>query len=81
LCYENEDIIGNALRNAIEESNGALKREDFFIVTKLWNTYHSAEEVPKNVDIQLKSFGFDYFGRYFFNEIIVVLVKKLIFYL
>jgi diketogulonate reductase-like aldo/keto reductase len=62
LCYENEEIIGKAIRSAIDESKGALKREDFFIVTKLWNTYHSAEEVPRNVDIQLKSFGIEYFG-------------------
>ncbi len=62
LCYENEEVVGRAIRSAIDESNGALKREDFFVVTKLWNTYHSTEEVPKCVDLQLKSFGLEYFG-------------------
>jgi diketogulonate reductase-like aldo/keto reductase len=64
LCYENEDIVGTALRDAIKESNGQLKREDFFIVSKLWNTYHSKEEVPKCIQKQLDSFGLDYLDLY-----------------
>ena len=39
--YGNEDVIGTALRAAIDESNGKLKREDFFLVSKVWNTFHS----------------------------------------
>jgi diketogulonate reductase-like aldo/keto reductase len=64
LCYENEDVIGRAFKEVFEESKGTLKREDFFIVDKLWNTYHSKEEVPKNLDRQLKDLGFDYVDLY-----------------
>lgn len=48
------------MRECIAESNGALKREDFFIVSKLWNIFHSKEKVEKALDDTLKRFGFDY---------------------
>jgi aldehyde reductase len=59
-CYNNEHIIGKALRDAIEESNGSLKREDLFITSKCWNTFHSKEAVAGHIDECLKKFGFDY---------------------
>jgi diketogulonate reductase-like aldo/keto reductase len=62
LCYENEDVIGRAFKEVF--ADGALKREDFFIVDKLWNTYHSKNEVSKCLDLQLKSLGFDYLDLY-----------------
>ena len=57
-CYYNEEVIGDAIRRAINETN--LKREDFFIVSKLWNTFHSKSKVEKALDDSLKRFGFDY---------------------
>jgi len=62
--YFNEWHIGKALRDAIQESNGALKREDFFITGKLWNTCHSKESVMPSMDACLKRFGFDYLDLY-----------------
>lgn len=59
-CYNNEHIIGKAIREAIEESNGSLKREDLFITSKCWNAFHSKEAVAKHIDDCLKKFGFDY---------------------
>ncbi len=60
LIYRNELIVGKAIREAIEESNGALKREDLFIVSKVWNTHHSKEKVRKNCESALVNLGIDY---------------------
>ena len=35
--YRNEEEIGNGIHEAIEQSQGKIKREDLFITTKLWN--------------------------------------------
>lgn len=39
--YKNEDEVGNGIREAIEQSQGKIKREDLFITTKLWNQVRS----------------------------------------
>lgn len=62
--YFNEWHIGKAIRDAIAESNGELKREDFFVTGKLWNTCHSRGKVLQSVDDCLKRFGFDYLDLY-----------------
>jgi aldehyde reductase len=62
--YQNEHIIGKAIHESIAESNGCLKREDFYIVSKCWNNFHSKERVPVCLDITLKRFGFDYLDLY-----------------
>jgi aldehyde reductase len=62
--YFNEQHIGKAIRESIQESNGALKREDFFIVSKLWNTFHSQEKVNASIDDILKRLGLDYLDLY-----------------
>ncbi len=36
--YGNEKECGEGVKRAIEE--GIVKREDLFIVSKLWNTFH-----------------------------------------
>ncbi len=35
--YRNENEVGNGIHEALEESQGKIKREDLFITTKLWN--------------------------------------------
>lgn len=35
--YQNEHEVGNGVHEALEESQGKIKREDLFITTKLWN--------------------------------------------
>lgn len=41
--YENEKEVGQAILDKI--SDGVVKREEIFIVTKLWNTDHEPEKV------------------------------------
>ena len=35
--YRNENEVGNGIHEALEQSQGKIKREDLFITTKLWN--------------------------------------------
>lgn len=62
--YGNEHLIGKAIHQSIAESNGALKREDFFIVSKCWNTFHSRENVFNCLNKILDSFKFAYLDLY-----------------
>ena len=59
-AYRNEASVGKALKEAIEESNGQLKREDFFITSKIWNTHHSKPLVRKCLQETLDSLNVDY---------------------
>ena len=58
-CYGNEDEVGEGLKEAFASG---VKREDIFITTKLWCTYHS--RVEANLDISLKSLGLKYVDLY-----------------
>ncbi|OBZ87623.1 4-dihydromethyl-trisporate dehydrogenase [Choanephora cucurbitarum] len=60
--YGNEVEVGRGINKAIKE--GLVKREDLFIVTKLWNTFHSKQHVRAAFDRQLKDWGLDYFDLY-----------------
>jgi diketogulonate reductase-like aldo/keto reductase len=62
--YGNEDAIGQAIKEAIAESNNQLKREDLFIVSKVWNTHHSRELVRKCLNETLNNLGTDYIDLY-----------------
>lgn len=41
-----------------------MKREDLFIVSKLWNTFHDGERVEPIVKKQLADWGLEYFDLY-----------------
>nr|XP_034976005.1 1,5-anhydro-D-fructose reductase-like [Zootoca vivipara] len=41
--YDNEGAIGEGLEKVLKE--GIVKRDDLFIVSKLWNSYHAPEDV------------------------------------
>ena len=58
-CYGNEDEVGEGLKQAFDSG---VKREDIFVTTKLWCTYHS--RVEENLDKSLKSLGLDYVDLY-----------------
>ncbi|KAG7099629.1 hypothetical protein E1B28_001457 [Marasmius oreades] len=60
--YGNEKEAGEGVRRAI--ADGLVKREDLFITSKLWNTFHAKEHVKPMAEMQLKLWGIDYFDLY-----------------
>jgi len=60
--YGNEVEIGKAVREKINE--GVIKREDIFITSKLWPTFHSTEKVVKACKRSLDLLGLDYIDLY-----------------
>lgn len=56
FCYQNEDEVGAGIKQAFDE--GIVKREDLFITTKLWCTFHTRTE--EGLDASLKALGLDY---------------------
>ena len=49
--YQNEDEVGRALEEKI--ADGAVKRGDLFVTSKLWNNFHRPELVKKGVQESL----------------------------
>lgn len=62
FAYQNEKSIGQAIKNKI--SQGKVKREDLFIVTKLHMQYNSKELVKKCLLQSLEALGLDYVDLY-----------------
>lgn len=62
MLYGNEKEIGKAIQEKLKE--GKIKREDLFIVTKLWNTFHEIEQVVPTCKKSLENFGLDYIDLY-----------------
>lgn len=60
--YENEEEIGRALRDVF--SQGKIKRQDVFVVSKLWHTFHSRPLVTKGIQESLKKLGLEYLDLY-----------------
>lgn len=60
--YGNEVEAGQGIARAIKE--GIVKREELFIVSKLWNTFHDGDKVEPIVRKQLADWGIDYFDLY-----------------
>lgn len=60
--YGNEDIIGQVIADKIAE--GVVKREDLFIVSKLWNTFHRPALAEPAIRTTLKNLKLDYLDLY-----------------
>ena len=56
--YGNEKEVGKAINDLV--NSGKIKREDIFLVTKFFNTFHSKEDVIKGVKQSLTSLGLKY---------------------
>lgn len=57
--YGNENEVGDGLKEAFDSG---VKREDVFVTSKLWNTYHRKPE--ECLDEGLKRLGLDYVDLY-----------------
>ncbi|XP_069679317.1 aldo-keto reductase family 1 member B1-like isoform X2 [Periplaneta americana] len=62
MFYKNEKEVGSAIRAKIAE--GVIKREDVFVTTKLWNTYHRPDMVVNSCKKSLEDLGLDYVDLY-----------------
>lgn len=49
--YRNEDVVGKVMHEAFD--TGAVKREDLFVTTKLWNNNHRPERVGHALELSL----------------------------
>jgi len=53
--YQNEQEVGKAIHELFSE--GVVKREELFITSKLWNTFHSKSRVQIGLKETLKALG------------------------
>lgn len=60
--YGNEPEAGQGVRQAIEQK--LCTREQLWVTSKLWNTYHRTEHVRQAAERSLKDWGLDYFDLY-----------------
>ncbi|WP_286743516.1 aldo/keto reductase [Roseivirga sp. UBA1976] len=70
--YKNEKEIGQAFADAFAE--GDVTREELFVTSKLWNTYHHPNDVEENIRETLQDLQLDYLDLYLMHW--PVAVKK-----
>ncbi|XP_042900324.1 aldo-keto reductase family 1 member B1 [Parasteatoda tepidariorum] len=58
LAYENEEEVGNAIKEKIADKT--VTRQDIFVTTKAWNTFHRREKVIESCKRSLKDLQLDY---------------------
>ena len=61
-AYQNEDVVGRAIAKAIKL--GYVKREELFVLSKLWNKHMNPEDVIPACEDSLKMLGLDYLDMY-----------------
>jgi diketogulonate reductase-like aldo/keto reductase len=62
-AYENEDVVGEAIRQAIKEGH-ISSRDDLFITGKLWNGHMAKKDVAPALDNTLKALGIEKIDMY-----------------
>ena len=60
--YLNEAEVGKGIVESIE--SGVLAREELFVTSKLWNSFHRPEDVEKGAQESLTALGLDYLDLY-----------------
>jgi D-xylose reductase len=60
--YGNETEAGEGFRRVL--ADGLCRREDLWVTSKLWNTYHAREHVRPACERTLRDLGLDYLDLY-----------------
>ncbi len=60
--YGNELEVGQGIRDAM--TRGLCQREDLWVTSKLWNTYHAAKHVRPACERSLQDLGLEYLNLY-----------------
>lgn len=60
--YGNEAEIGAGIRSAFEQK--LCRREELWVTSKLWNTYHARQHVRSAVERSLRDLSLDYLDLY-----------------
>lgn len=60
--YQNEEIVGEALENLIR--SGEVRREELWITSKLWNSFHKRKDALPAIELSLKNLRLDYLDLY-----------------
>lgn len=60
--YRNEGAVGEAMQDVFKA--GAIRREDVFVTTKLWNSNHRPERVAPAFEASLRRLQVDYVDSY-----------------
>jgi D-xylose reductase len=60
--YGNEAEVGAGLQQAVQ--HGICRREEMWVTSKLWNTYHAPEHVRPAVERSLRDLRLDYLDLY-----------------
>jgi diketogulonate reductase-like aldo/keto reductase len=60
--YRTEKEVGQAMQEVFKD--GKIKRQDVFVITKLWNTNHRAQRVKPAFEASLKKLQLDYLDLY-----------------
>jgi len=60
--YGNEVEAGQGIRAAL--AKGLCRRDDLWVTSKLWNTYHEPQHVRPAVERSLRDLGLDYLDLY-----------------
>ncbi|CAH2101282.1 unnamed protein product [Euphydryas editha] len=64
--YGNEQAIGEAIKAKINE--GTVTRDELFVISKLWSTFHRRDLVMKACKQSLENMGLDYFDLYMIHN-------------
>lgn len=60
--YGNEKEVGIAIKDKIAQN--VVKRQDLFITSKLWNTFHRPDLVESSIKTSLSDLGLEYLDLY-----------------
>src|SRR3984885_7809395 len=60
--YRTEKEVGEAMQEVFK--GGKIKRQDVFVITKLWNTNHRPERVKPAFETSLKKLQLDFLDLY-----------------